>query len=422
MIDLTTNIGIFIPERLIMKTRHTYHPALETLEARDVPASISLTNTGLLEIYGDNSWNDSVHIWKSDNKVHVRMESVPTTGFILTPKVLQKTFSSAVKQVYFSGKSGHDSFVNDVSVPAKAYGGSGDDYLEGSNATDTFFGGLDNDTLVGYGGNDSLKGESGNDFLKGGTGSDKLYGGTGFDRYKDDWSLFIGGASMTDVKQGTSGVCTILAAVADTTVTNFEGRGSWSERIRDMGNGNFDVLLYRSPNSNGGTSYWQRTTFDGTWNDDDARPNLVNGDNEVWATIAQRAVLDSYDVPYRTYTFDSGRWGNWWQHCDVATEKVTGFNARSQGSLSSAKAADLKSRLGNNFITADTVSKPSSGMLVGNHAYAVKSCYVKNGTWYVQVYNPWGYDGGTGSGAADDGLITMTWSVFTKNFDAYHYA
>ncbi len=68
------------------------------------------------------------------------------------------------------------------SLPVKAFGGAGDDYLEGYNGADALVGGLGNDTLVGYGGNDSLWGEAGNDTLRGMDGDDQLMGGDGNDQ------------------------------------------------------------------------------------------------------------------------------------------------------------------------------------------------------------------------------------------------
>ena len=64
-----------------------------------------------------------------------------------------------------------------------AYGGSGDDFIDGhqNGYDDIFYGGSGNDLLGGDWGDDILYGDSGNDHLSGGRGDDTLYGGSGND-------------------------------------------------------------------------------------------------------------------------------------------------------------------------------------------------------------------------------------------------
>lgn len=409
-----------------MTTRNSYRLSFDTLEARDVPAYINMASGGIVQIVGDNGWHDNAHSWKSGNQIIVRIQSTPTSGFLLTPNVIEQRFNaSSVREIRFWGYSGDDRFVNDALIRTMAWGGDGNDYLEGANATDQFFGGEGNDTLVGYGGSDYLNGENGNDYLQGGSGRDFLDGGWGKDRYSDDWTLFIGGASISDVKQGESGVCTILGAIADTMVTNFGGRGAWMNRIRYVSPGTYDVYLYGQATLSGGSGYWQRTTFDGTWDDDDARPNLVNGVNEVWTLIANRAVLDSYGVPWRSYWSESNQWGTWWMRCNIALERVTGYSAGTQQTISVfgvANPADLQRRLTNYFVTAG--SRPSTGnnLIVESHCYAVCSCYSQNGNWYVRLYNPWGVDGRSSVDGANDGFVTVNWGTFVASFWGYYYS
>ncbi|MEO1193612.1 MAG: calcium-binding protein, partial [Pseudomonadota bacterium] len=61
------------------------------------------------------------------------------------------------------------------------YGGSGNDFITGSNAVDTIFGLNGDDRLYGLSANDSLFGGSGSDRLFGGEGSDTFFGATGND-------------------------------------------------------------------------------------------------------------------------------------------------------------------------------------------------------------------------------------------------
>jgi Ca2+-binding RTX toxin-like protein len=88
-----------------------------------------------------------------------------------------------VGSVEFRGGAGNDKFVNNVAnLPVRAFGGAGNDYLEGYNGADVFVGGAGGDTLVGYGGNDMMWGDDGDDLLLAGAGNDQLMGGAGNDR------------------------------------------------------------------------------------------------------------------------------------------------------------------------------------------------------------------------------------------------
>ena len=69
----------------------------------------------------------------------------------------------------------------DTIYGGNAYGGSGNDTLEGGSTMDRLFGGKDNDTLTGMDGADYLDGGSGNDALFGGRGADTFNGGDGND-------------------------------------------------------------------------------------------------------------------------------------------------------------------------------------------------------------------------------------------------
>jgi Ca2+-binding RTX toxin-like protein len=57
------------------------------------------------------------------------------------------------------------------------FGGTGNDYLTGSSASNVMDGGAGDDTIMGLGGNDILIGNYGSDSINGGAGSDILIGG-----------------------------------------------------------------------------------------------------------------------------------------------------------------------------------------------------------------------------------------------------
>jgi Ca2+-binding RTX toxin-like protein len=93
----------------------------------------------------------------------------------------------AVGRVDFYGNGGNDTFRNLTAIPTIAYGGVGNDWIEGGSGNDVLDGGDGADVLIGGFGNDALYGGFGNDALYGGYGVDYLNGGYDND-YMEDWS------------------------------------------------------------------------------------------------------------------------------------------------------------------------------------------------------------------------------------------
>jgi Ca2+-binding RTX toxin-like protein len=172
-------------------------PSVETLEARDVPAvlhlpaqtfnvqfqqsvtpssNVTLSN-GMIKIEGSQT-ADQVSISKSGNNIIVQ-----TSGGL--GYHLNSYNQAQVSKIYFNGKYGDDTLFVDaisISTPISAYGGYGDDLLQGGSGKDHLFGQGGNDRLSGFAGDDLLDGGAGNDSLFGGDGKDSLYGGAGYDQ------------------------------------------------------------------------------------------------------------------------------------------------------------------------------------------------------------------------------------------------
>ncbi len=91
---------------------------------------------------------------------------------------------SEVQKVVFSGGNGNDILdARESSTTIEAFGGDGNDLLQGGSAEDTFFAGAGDDIVVGQRGNDTADlGEGDDRFIwNNGDGSDFINGGTGFD-------------------------------------------------------------------------------------------------------------------------------------------------------------------------------------------------------------------------------------------------
>lgn len=176
----------------------------QQLEGREVPTVGISLSAGVLTISGD-SWNNSALVSLVNNKVNVRVESTPTSGFILTPSVKTGAYTG-VSQIKFFGSDGNDVFDSTFIYPCYVDGGAGNDNLEGGGSSDTIFGGTGNDTLRGVGGDDNLYGGDGSDKLYGGNGRDGLYGGAGTDELfgGNDADRFLVVSGFAEQKDATS--------------------------------------------------------------------------------------------------------------------------------------------------------------------------------------------------------------------------
>jgi uncharacterized protein YkwD len=148
-----------------MTLKNTIRPAVEQLEDRRVPASITLSAGGILTILG-TAVNDQAAVSSSNG----RIVAVLRGGASLS-RAYQ---AAAVRQINFAGYTGNDSITNSTAVPSILYGGSGDDVLVGGSSRDLIFGQDGNDRIYGRGGNDYLNGGPGVDLLHGGDGNDTL--------------------------------------------------------------------------------------------------------------------------------------------------------------------------------------------------------------------------------------------------------
>lgn len=107
-----------------------------------------------------------------------------------------KVTCTGVELVSVSLGNRNDVFVNISGVTAYAYGGTGNDTLNGGTARDVLRGGVGDDTVNGGEGTDYVYGEAGDDKVYGGEGNDRLYGDSGNDRIH-------GGAGRDLIRDGS---------------------------------------------------------------------------------------------------------------------------------------------------------------------------------------------------------------------------
>ena len=209
---------------------------------------------GVLNIRGTNG-SDHAVVQESDGCVSVDLESIDLAAGVASAE--SRGFAAEdVDRIFFQGLNGDDRFMNETSLPSRAYGGSGVDALYAGYGAAEFFGGIDDDfsyggnsadTLDGGPGNDTLYGGLGGDTLTGGSGDDELHGGGGRDTMYGDYAanydlgLFEGSDTLygdggDDTMYGRGGNDVLHGGVGNDTIHGDRG----NDRV--LGEDGADVL------------------------------------------------------------------------------------------------------------------------------------------------------------------------------------
>jgi Ca2+-binding RTX toxin-like protein len=211
----------------MLKSTKTHRPklSLETLEERANPSSY-VNGNGTLVVVGTNA-SDQVAVQFKGGGSGPLSPQIPRYEVVENGRITA-TYSlysmQRIKDIWFDAKGGHDTFSNMTSLRVSAFGGAGNDKLNGGTAGDWLNGGTGNDTLDGGGavdtldavgpwsapdsvyavnylfgkdGGDTLKGNNGTDYLHGGNHGDRLDGGAGND--------FLYGEGGADTMYGDAG-------------------------------------------------------------------------------------------------------------------------------------------------------------------------------------------------------------------------
>jgi hypothetical protein len=191
--------------------RREARPALETLEDRLVPATVTsfhpprvTLSLGMLHIEcrdrpRGGPFNQSVLVETQDSfsglRFHVRWSTRTThRDYYFTPAQLYGGV------VFFTGGKGDDTFQNNTDLRSYAWGGLGKDTLIGGTNQDVLMGEQGDDKVYGCGGKDFLSGGDDNDYIDGGGAfvngqyrdnfdgvADYINGNAGADKFKAEW-------------------------------------------------------------------------------------------------------------------------------------------------------------------------------------------------------------------------------------------
>jgi hypothetical protein len=268
---------------------------IEPLEKRQMMAVESLQFVGTRLVVNADDLATTVHVRQTEASISVhdiganRQWNYPV---------------SQVHQVEFRGGDGDDTFINYArNLPVRAFGGRGNDYLEGFHGNDVLVGGRGNDVLKGFGGNDVIRGGKGNDKLYGMDGHDTLKGQSGAD-------LLVGG-NGNDTLYGGSGRDELFGDNGDDGL--FGGVGD-ADRL--TGGDGEDRFLVNSE---------RRATSNKMWSPNPSKPSTIEVVEDV---VMDRAAGDSvthfFNMPPKNYmipdlgkvSFGAGTWS------DADIEKV----------------------------------------------------------------------------------------------------
>jgi hypothetical protein len=360
-------------------------PALETLEDRSLLTTATLSS-GVLNVLGTEA-AETIRISQSGTRI-----TVEGVGYANT---------ASVRSIMVNARGGNDFIdLRTMQVGSTVYAGTGNDVVIGTQATDYLFGNEGNDRLFGLGGSDALYGQDSNDFLDDGNRSAQEYadGGAGMDWNAD--VAAIAGTQFTDIHQRQAPTCGLLSSLSGLARLGYDF-SRWISYAGFTSNGTpqYDVAFWR-----GSGWTWTRIQFDGSLTSLDPAPAV---EGESWVILMQRAWI--------RFRGDDGRT---WPHDAILA--LTGRASAVQYSVSDADFIRISNAVQNKqLVIAATVDQPASRLLVavpGGHAYTVVGTWGSGSNLWVQVRNPWGYDGGSEAYEnAQDGLIWLRWSDFRAN-------
>lgn len=367
-----------------------------------------------------------------------------------------------------TGSRGSD-VIRGSSLANRLNGGGGNDWIYGGSGADSLFGGDGNDRLFGEAGVDALFGQNGNDWLDGGEGVDQVSGGQGLDTFRRyltkggfglssefqgavdkhkvdtgesqgdseevDDPQQVAGAFLADssppgiddflhIDQQTSPICSFMASLAAV--------AKWTGNFSKAGAANRDLIsrisydkatdLYSVPLFVSGK--WQNITVDGFWTEQ------VMAGGAMWTSLYLKAYLKAnainiWDSAGRL--IDSANWksasGQPWKQAAHALKMLTGYSTAFYSSVG-ASPQDFSDKINAGRIYVASSKSTTSWPIVSNHSYSVIGVVKVNGSWFVDLYNPWSTDAPAKTGSEkvavtgrNDGLLRITWSDYLRNFD-----
>lgn len=266
-------------------TNNRFNPALESLEAREVPTTARLSG-GLLFVNGTQE-NDVIAIRQINSVIRI-------SG------VAQTYSASRVAGIVVNGLAGDDtvvlynpalqSGVQHITRPSLLLGGDGNDHISAGSGIDAVVGGAGNDRIWGTWGNDLLLGGSGNDEIYAGDGYDRIYGQGGSDTlFGGAANDYLDGGTGSDLLDGEVGA-DILFGGAD-----YEADLFWNPMSNDLMAQNY------------GEDYWYSPSYQNSYNLQQSSLTIpstsyTNPNKGLISTLLSPLQGTAADFVYRDYT------------------------------------------------------------------------------------------------------------------------
>ena len=360
----------------------------------------------VLHIAG-SAGNDNIHVVDQDGFISIDGIPIRVTTVLLFGNITVNTDYAAVSDTWVNrivvdAGNGNDSVSITEGrffkvVPMEIHGGSGDDTLYGGSGDDILYAGSGTNHLYGGIGFDQLYGQTGAGWLDAGSPSEVVSRDTGTALDAFNWAP--GGAASEEVRQGLSGTCWFLSALASVARNT-----DLTSRITYLGNNRYNVSLYDTDSRD-----LQNVVvfFDGT---SLASDPSMSAAGDYWVVLFNRAALEMMGRNPALANGDAG---------SGPADGLTMVTGRRSYYYDSDNFDVMIDALRQGYhVTAGTVD--DTHIAVPNHAYTVWA--IEGDT--VTLRNPYGYDlrGGQINGSVGatpyDGLVYMTREQFDDNFSS----
>jgi Ca2+-binding RTX toxin-like protein len=201
--------------------------------AQPAPASVYVADGAVLRHIASDGQTNVVTISDSGSKVIVRDTAGLAAGEgCKQTNAVTVSCQRPTNTIVLDLKDGNDILNTTSTVPVNAYGGDGNDVLNGGPANDGLFGDGGDDVVNGNDGNDAMSGGSGNDIINGGPGDDNVI-------YEPEGNDTISGGPGNDIISDSGGTDNIAGGPGDDTIYATDGAAD----VIDCGPGNDKYLI-----------------------------------------------------------------------------------------------------------------------------------------------------------------------------------
>jgi hypothetical protein len=231
-----------------------------------------------------------------------------------------------------------------------------------------------------------------------------------------DASLYVDGITADDVMQGYIGDCYLAAGVASLAAAD---PNLIKNAIKDNGDGTYTVRFFEGVGEGGRPKQVLITVDDDVARKGNGEAVYLSARNskELWPGLIEKA--------YAKWKGGYERVGNGGSSSDLFMS-ISG-RAADWGSVKDYKPDALFKKIetttakhrpvaAGTFADDDPRAHYNGTGVHGDHFYSVLGASVENGTKYVTLRNPWGFDEPAGNGA-DDGTFKLPYADFLKMYD-----